>query len=170
MVAFGNHLGNGVHHLARHSVTEFMGRSVEQLRRFERLCELYLRRVRKSHATEDFSAVDMRLIQVMSMPNGTGSGASLAACLSLHKGYVCRVLKKLEAYGLVAAQDSATDGRAREWRLTEEGHEFAATIDSQCRDRADIRVDFLPEKDRRRLVEAMSTVEELLLTPELYRF
>ena len=147
-----------------------MGRSLDQLRRFERLCELYLRRVQQLDATADFSVPDMRIIQLLDMPNGAGSGASLANALGLDQGYVCRILKKLAANDLIDAKHSIKDRRALEWELTEQGRDFAATLERASRDRARVRVDFMRSVDRQRLVEAMSVVEELLLTRELYRF
>ena len=146
-----------------------MRESLEQLRRFERLCELYVRRVQQPLATEDFSAMDMRVIQLLGMPQGAGSGAYLASCLDIDPGYVSRILKKLAAYDLVFARSSSKDARAREWELTGQGRGFAESIERRLRERSRVRIDFLPAHERRRLVVAMAIVEELLLGREVYR-
>ena len=144
--------------------------SQERLRRFERLSELYLRRVHASLASEDFSETEMRVIQALDMMDGGGSGAHVANCLALDQGYVCRILKKLAAYELIEGKSSPTDQRARNWELTKFGRGFAASIERKCRDRARIRVDFLLPVERRRLLVAMSIVENLLLEREVNRF
>ena len=144
--------------------------SAEQLRSFERLCELYLRRVHQPLGNEDFTATEMRVIQLLGMPQGAGSGAYLANSLAIDPGYVSRILKKLADYDLVTARSSPTDGRAREWELTPQGWSFAGSIERKFRARARVRVDYMQEQDRRRLVVAMRLVEDLLLRRELYRF
>jgi DNA-binding MarR family transcriptional regulator len=82
---------------------------------------------------------------------------------------MCRILKKLAAYDLIEGRSSSTDQRAREWELTKHGRGFALSIERKCRDRARVRVDFLVAEERRRLLVAMSIVENVLLAREVYR-
>jgi DNA-binding MarR family transcriptional regulator len=142
----------------------------EQLRDFERLCEMYLRCVHQRLGNEDFTAMEMRVIQLLGMPPGVGSGAHLARCLAIDQGYMCRILRKLSDWELVTARSSPTDARAREWQLTPQGMGFAGSIEREFRERAKVRVLYGQENDRRRLTAAMRIVADHLLRPEIYRF
>lgn len=117
--------------------------------RFERTYGAYLRKVRKAVATEDFSV------------------AWLAHRLDYDTGYMCRILKKLQAYDLVTPGPSDRDGRMRDWTLTKRGRAFAASIESEHRDRARSALDALDPDEERRLVDAMRVIEEILSTDAL---
>ena len=136
--------------------------SVDQLRRFERLYEADLRRLERAQADEDFTAADVRLIHELGFVQGGVSGAWLCDRVDLNPGYVCRILGKLEAYGLVRASESSTDRRAREWELTDRGRDFFESIEASYRDRARSALMFLMAEERRRLVDAMAVIEDFL--------
>ena len=144
-------------------------RSLDVLWRFERTYGAYLRKVRKAVATEDFSVADMRVIHELGLAQGEGSGAWLAETLDYDTGYMCRILKKLQAYGLVTPRASDRDGRMRDWVLTKHGWDFAASIECEHRDRARHALDTLDPDEEQRLVDAMRAIEEILSTDALRR-
>ena len=61
---------------------------------------------------------------------------SLRARLDLDSGYLSRLLRALEASGLIAIEQSATDGRVRTARLTDAGRRELATLDRRSDDAA----------------------------------
>jgi DNA-binding MarR family transcriptional regulator len=136
--------------------------TIERIRRFDRFYERILRKAVRAAASEEFCAADVRALNELGWSDRGGSGAWLAHRLDLHPARTCRVLKKLEAYGLVASVGSPADARARIWALTPLGREFADRIEAEYRERVVcLLLDVLPA-DLDRLVEAMSVIEQAL--------
>jgi DNA-binding MarR family transcriptional regulator/GNAT superfamily N-acetyltransferase len=87
---------------------------------------------------------------------------SLRSRLELDSGYVSRLLRALEADGLVTVGPSARDARIRTARLTRRGQTERAVLDRRSDDTAAAILEPLTARQRDRLVEAMATVERLL--------
>lgn len=94
--------------------------------------------------------------------DGADDVRALRSRLDLDSGYLSRLLRALEAEGLVTVTPSAADRRLRVPTLTAEGHRERATLDRRSDDLAASMLDPLDPDQRRRLVEAMATVERLL--------
>lgn len=82
--------------------------------------------------------------------------------LDLDSGYLSRLLRGLEADGLVRVEPSGADGRVRTARLTEAGRAERATLDRLSDDAAAAILAPLSGGQRTRLVTAMAEVERLL--------
>jgi DNA-binding MarR family transcriptional regulator len=82
--------------------------------------------------------------------------------LGLDSGYISRVLRSLEAQGLVTVTASPQDGRVRLVRLTEAGRTERAELDRRSDAVAASFLDPLSGRQRERLVAAMTEVERLL--------
>jgi DNA-binding MarR family transcriptional regulator/GNAT superfamily N-acetyltransferase len=82
--------------------------------------------------------------------------------LGLDSGYLSRLLRSLEAAGLVTVTTSAGDGRIRVARLTAAGHRERAALDQRSDDLAQSLLAPLSLNQRERLVAAMHEVERLL--------
>jgi DNA-binding MarR family transcriptional regulator len=134
---------------------------IDQVRRFERMYEGYLRRMLPVVAMEDLSIAHSRALHELSF-SGECSGAWLADRLGLDPGHMSRILKVLGAYGLVLAQPEGKDGRARLWRLTEAGEQIAASIENDYRERVRWTLIELSPGEQEKLVEAMAAIERAL--------
>jgi DNA-binding MarR family transcriptional regulator/GNAT superfamily N-acetyltransferase len=88
---------------------------------------------------------------------------SLRARLDLDSGYVSRLLRALEASGLIAIEQSATDGRVRTAHLTGAGRRELAMLDHRSDEAAAAILQPLNARQRDRLVTAMAEVERLLI-------
>ena len=88
---------------------------------------------------------------------------ALRSRLDLDSGYLSRVLRALEAEGLVAVAASPTDGRVRVARLTAAGVRERAELDTRSDEAAAAVLAGLGASQRGRLVAAMAEVERLLL-------
>jgi DNA-binding MarR family transcriptional regulator/GNAT superfamily N-acetyltransferase len=88
---------------------------------------------------------------------------SLRSRLELDSGYLSRLLRSLEADGLVAVEQSDADGRVRTARLTEAGLAERAVLDRRSDELADSILAPLSNRQRGRLVNAMAEVERLLV-------
>jgi DNA-binding MarR family transcriptional regulator/GNAT superfamily N-acetyltransferase len=87
---------------------------------------------------------------------------SLRAQLELDSGYLSRLLRSLEAGGLVTVGPKKADRRVRVARLTPSGAAERAVLDRRSDDLAASLLAPLSEMQRTRLVAAMTDVERLL--------
>ena len=86
----------------------------------------------------------------------------LRARLGLDSGYLSRLLRSLEAAGLVRVAAGAGDRRVRVARLTAAGRRERAALDRRSDELARSLLAPLSSKQRERLVAAMHEVERLL--------
>jgi len=86
----------------------------------------------------------------------------LRARLGLDSGYLSRLLRSLEASGLVRVEPSEHDGRVRTARLTPAGLAERVLLDRGSDELARSFLEPLSESRRERLVTAMAEVERLL--------
>ncbi|MEU8701011.1 helix-turn-helix domain-containing GNAT family N-acetyltransferase [Streptomyces sp. NPDC048680] len=82
--------------------------------------------------------------------------------LGLDSGYVSRLLRALQADGLVTVEPHPGDRRVRQVRLTRAGHAERAVLDGRSDDLAGSLLAPLDTGRRARLVAAMAEVERLL--------
>lgn len=82
--------------------------------------------------------------------------------LGLDSGYASRVLRALERQRLVSVTVGEGDRRVREVRLTERGLKERAELDRRADEVAQGLLDPLSDRQRARLIEAMTDVERLL--------
>jgi DNA-binding MarR family transcriptional regulator/GNAT superfamily N-acetyltransferase len=88
---------------------------------------------------------------------------ALRARLDLDSGYLSRLLRSLEAAGLVVVDEDPADRRVRRARLTAAGRAERAELDRLSDDLAASILRPLDARQRDRLVAAMAEVERLLL-------
>ena len=88
----------------------------------------------------------------------------LRARLGVDSGQLSRMLRALEADGLVTVTPSELDARVRIARLTDRGLAERATLDERSDELAASILDPLNEEQRTELVAAMRTVERLIAT------
>ncbi|HEX6444529.1 MAG TPA: helix-turn-helix domain-containing GNAT family N-acetyltransferase [Streptosporangiales bacterium] len=87
---------------------------------------------------------------------------TLRARLGLDSGYVSRLLRSLEADGLVTVTPDESDRRVRIVRATDAGVAERRALDEQSDSAATALLDPLTPRQRERLVAAMADVERLL--------
>jgi DNA-binding MarR family transcriptional regulator/GNAT superfamily N-acetyltransferase len=92
---------------------------------------------------------------------------SLRSRLGLDSGYLSRLLRVLEADGLVVVDADETDGRVRTARLTPAGLAERAVLDRCSDELAASILEPLTGRQRERLVTAMAEVERLLVTSQV---
>ncbi len=99
-------------------------------------------------------------------PEGTEVRA-LRRRLGLDSGYTSRLLRSLEAQGLLAVAGTDSDGRVRVARLTAQGELEREELDRLSDELAWSILEPLDESDRQELARAARTVERLLLASQL---
>ncbi len=88
---------------------------------------------------------------------------ALRSRLDLDSGYLSRLLRALEADGLVVVDADGADGRVRRVRLTPAGRAERAELDRRSDELAASILGPLNDRQRDRLVTAMAEVERLLV-------
>jgi DNA-binding MarR family transcriptional regulator/GNAT superfamily N-acetyltransferase len=86
----------------------------------------------------------------------------LRARLALDSGYLSRLLRSLEAQGLIASQPAPDDARVRRVSLTARGRREWQALDAHSQEAANALLTPLRPSQRDRLVAAMAEVERLL--------
>jgi DNA-binding MarR family transcriptional regulator/GNAT superfamily N-acetyltransferase len=133
---------------------------VAEVRRFNRTV------TQRSGALNDrFLALDRPLSEARVLWEIGNEGCEvrmLRSRLGLDSGQLSRVLRALEAAGLVEVSPSVVDGRIRVARLTAAGVAERVVLDERSDALAESMLDPLDARDRERLVDAMRTVQRLL--------
>jgi DNA-binding MarR family transcriptional regulator/GNAT superfamily N-acetyltransferase len=134
---------------------------IDAVRRFNRAWTRRIGVLREGLLHSPYSLAEARvLFEVANRDEATAS--DLARELGLDPGYLSRILAGLGRRGLVEKVPSETDGRRRILSLTPEGKEAFSLLDARSREEVSEMLDGLPEEDRRRLLQAMSTVGGVL--------
>jgi GNAT superfamily N-acetyltransferase len=88
----------------------------------------------------------------------------LRSRLGVDSGYLSRLLRSLEAAGLVEVSRGASDARVRVARLTRAGRQERAALDRRSDELAESLLSALSAPQQERLLGAMGEVERLLTT------
>jgi DNA-binding MarR family transcriptional regulator/GNAT superfamily N-acetyltransferase len=135
--------------------------SVERLRRFNRTVTQRVGALEDAFLSRGRPLGQARLLWEI----GTEASEvrSLRSRLDLDSGYLSRLLRALQADGLVVVDTDDTDGRVRTARLTPAGLAERAELDRRADDLAASILDALSSQQRDRLVAAMAEVERLFV-------
>lgn len=140
--------------------TDVTGR-VDAVRRFNRF---YTRRIgvlQDRHLRSPFTLTEARVLFEVAH-RGRTTPTELAGELGLDMGYLSRILRRFGERGLVRREPSAADRRQSIVALTGQGRETFAALDAAASAEVRALLGGLPEGDRRRLVDAMGTIEDVL--------
>jgi DNA-binding MarR family transcriptional regulator len=133
--------------------------AIAQVRRFNRLVTQRVGALNDHFLARDRPLGEARLLWEI------GAGADvreLRTRLDLDSGYVSRLLRSLEAAGLVTVAASEADRRVRVARLTAAGRRERAVLDERADDAAAALLEPLSAAQRDTLVAAMREVDRLL--------
>lgn len=139
--------------------------TIDQVRRFHRVVTQRVGALDDRYLARDRPLGQARLLWEIGAGPASGAGVDvrdLRARLDLDSGYVSRLLRALEADGLVAVVPGEADRRVRVARLTPAGRAEWAVLDERSDDLARSLVEPLTPSQRERLVAAMGEVERLV--------
>jgi DNA-binding MarR family transcriptional regulator/GNAT superfamily N-acetyltransferase len=132
---------------------------IAQVRRFNRVVTQQVGALNDRFLARDRPLGESRLLWEV----GDGRDVrSLRTALDLDSGYVSRLLRSLEAAGLVATERSAADRRVMLVRLTDAGRAERDLLDERSDELAEELLGALGERQRDKLVTAMAEVERLV--------
>jgi DNA-binding MarR family transcriptional regulator/GNAT superfamily N-acetyltransferase len=135
-------------------------RTIQQVRRFNRAVTLHLGALENSYLQRGRPLSEARLLHEVGC-DGIDVRI-LRERLKLDSGYISRLLRSLEAQGLVRTTAHASDGRVRRVVLTPQGLAERATYEALSDDLAASFLTPLDPVQQDRLVSAMAEVERLL--------
>jgi DNA-binding MarR family transcriptional regulator/GNAT superfamily N-acetyltransferase len=133
---------------------------IQQVRRFNRIVTQHVGALEDSYLHRGRPLGEARLLHEVG-PDGIDVRV-LRERLKLDSGYVSRLLRSLEAQGLVRTRSQRDDARVRRVVLTPKGRAERATYDALSDDLAMTFLEPLDLAQRDRLVNAMAEVEQLL--------
>ncbi len=133
---------------------------IEQVRRFNRIVTQHVGALEESYLQRGRPLGEARLLHEIG-PDGVEVRV-LRERLKLDSGYVSRLLRSLQAQGLVTTHNRADDGRVRCVVLTPKGRAERGTYDALSDELAASFLIPLEPDQRERLVKAMAEVERLL--------
>ena len=134
---------------------------VAAVRQFNRFYTKQIGVLREGHLESPFSLTEVRVLYEVA--HGDAPTASdLVRELGLDSGYVSRILRSFERRGLVEKTRSETDARRAHLRLTESGRIAFATLDVRAEEEIESLISRISADDRRRVVDAMRTIERLI--------
>jgi DNA-binding MarR family transcriptional regulator/GNAT superfamily N-acetyltransferase len=135
---------------------------ISQVRRFNRIVTQRLGALNDRFLARDRSLGEARLLKEISAEGR--DVRSLRTQLELDSAYLSRLLRALEAAGLITVRASEADKRVRVARLTRAGLAERAVLDRRSDELAASLLAPLNARQRDRLVAAMLEVERLLTT------
>jgi DNA-binding MarR family transcriptional regulator/GNAT superfamily N-acetyltransferase len=134
---------------------------IQQVRRFNRAVTQRIGALEDSYLSRGRPLGEARVIFEVGSSDGIDL-RTLRAKLGLDSGYLSRLLRSLEAQGLIDVRKSPHDGRVRHLSLTQAGQVEYATYDALSDELAASILAPLNTARRERLVAAMAEVERLL--------
>jgi DNA-binding MarR family transcriptional regulator/N-acetylglutamate synthase-like GNAT family acetyltransferase len=140
-----------------------LARHIDAVRHFNRFYTRQIGVLGNAYLQSPFSLTETRVLYELAhrdQPTATELGRELG----LDAGYLSRILRSFVRRGLVTRSRSPHDGRQSFLALTARGRKAFAALDSRSRDEIGALVGRHATPARRRLVEAMRMIENVLAT------
>lgn len=140
--------------------------TIETVRQFNRFYTKQIGLLHEGLLQSPFSLSEARVIYEMAQHDAITAG-ELCQILGLDPGYLSRMVRKFKKQNLLQSRRSEFDGRQTLLTLNEAGRREFALINSRSRAEIGEMLGKVALADQRRLVAAMTTIEEILnSTPE----
>lgn len=139
--------------------------AISQVRRFNRIVTQRIGVLEDSYLGRDRPLAQSRLL--FEIGNDGAELRHLRQRLHLDSGYLSRLVRALEARGLVEVLPLPSDGRVNQARLTDRGRAELKELNRLSDQVAETTLGPLSENQRTRLLDAMGQVERLLMVSGL---
>jgi DNA-binding MarR family transcriptional regulator/GNAT superfamily N-acetyltransferase len=139
-------------------------RTIDTVRGFNRFYTRQIGLLGEHVFESPFSLSETRVLYELSHRDRP-TASELCKDLGLDAGYLSRMLRRFEAKRLIARTSSPTDGRQAHLRLTARGRTTVAPLERRARSEVGSMLGKLSAAERRRVVDAMSTIERALGGP-----
>lgn len=134
---------------------------IDAVRRFNRFYTRQIGVLQEGVLRSPFSLTDVRVLYEIAHRDRP-TATDLAKALELDGGYLSRILQRFARRRLITRTSSKTDGRQTHLALTAHGRETFEPLQQLARDEIATLLRRVTPEDRRRLLEAMHTIESCL--------
>jgi DNA-binding MarR family transcriptional regulator/GNAT superfamily N-acetyltransferase len=134
---------------------------VAEVRGFNRFYTNVIGLLRGKYLDTPYSLTEARLLFELAQREAS-EVTDLRRTVDIDAGYLSRILARFEADGLIGRERSASDGRRQVIRLTQTGRATVARLDTRAADQTRALLADIHDEDRRRLLEAMRAITEIL--------
>ena len=131
------------------------------VRKFSRFYTRHFGLLGRRMHNSPYSLIEARVLWELSVRTSP-TASEIAADLKLDAGYMSRILKKMEASGLVEREQCPLDGRAVKLTISERGRLEAATMADKANTDIAGKLASLGEQDLIEMTEAMQLIEAKL--------
>ncbi len=134
---------------------------VDAVRGFNRFYTQRIGVLTEEYLKSPFTLTEARVIYELAHREET-TATGLRRELSLDAGYLSRILRGLKKRGLIDKQASETDRRQNVLRLTAQGQQAFAFLNSHSKNDIEAMLNKMRVEDQKRLVAAMHIIERLM--------
>lgn len=131
---------------------------IEAVRRFNRFYTQRIGVLEEGLLESPFSLTEVRVMYELAHRRGISAG-ELAASLGLDKGYLSRILKRLQSRNWLARSVARDDARRHVLALTTAGRRAFAPLETRARRQVRAMLAPLGESRRRRVLDAMTRMQ-----------
>jgi DNA-binding MarR family transcriptional regulator/GNAT superfamily N-acetyltransferase len=135
--------------------------AVAAVRGFNRFYTNVIGLLRGKYLDTPYSLTEARLLFELAQRD-TSEVTDLRRTVDIDPGYLSRILARFESDGLIARERSAADGRRQVIQLTGGGRDVVSGLDARSAEQTRGMLAGLRADDRRRLLEAMRVITEIL--------
>jgi DNA-binding MarR family transcriptional regulator/GNAT superfamily N-acetyltransferase len=135
--------------------------AVAAVRGFNRFYTNMIGLLRGKYLDTPYSLTEARILFELGQRDAS-EVTDLRHAVDIDAGYLSRILGRFESDGLITRQRSATDGRRQVIRLTGGGRSLVAGLDARSAEQTREMLAAVPDDDRRRLLDAMRVITEVL--------
>ena len=137
---------------------------IAAVRRFNRFYTRQIGVLRKTYLGSPYSLAEMRVLFEIAQAGkfGARTATDIGRTLDLDAGYLSRVLRNFEKAGLISRKPPPEDARQSHLALTAKGANTFAPYEKRSQDDVAEMLGTLQPSDQARLIEAMTTIENLL--------
>jgi len=136
---------------------------ISTVRRFNRFYTTQIGVVNEHLVDSEYSLSEMRVLYELAHRDQPTAGA-LCKELGLDPGYLSRMLRSFEKRGLLSRTESKSDARQNLLSLTPQGRKTFGPLEARWQQQMVHLLENIPSTDRKRLAEAMRTIEAILGT------
>ncbi|AKP68237.1 MarR family winged helix-turn-helix transcriptional regulator [Companilactobacillus ginsenosidimutans] len=133
---------------------------IYNVREFDRFYTNVLQLTDKYHLHTQFTILESRIL--LEINRGVNTANQLLGLLKLDKGYVSRVLKKLENEELITKQADPDDLRIKVLALTDQGHAALDDINHRADDQISSLFKNVEKSEIKHIIDAMKEIQTKL--------
>jgi DNA-binding MarR family transcriptional regulator len=137
------------------------GTDIDAVRRFNRFYTRLIGALDEGHLRSTYSLAEVRVLYELAHRPATTS-VELSRVLGLDRGYLSRILRRFTRERLVRRMPVDHDRRQTLLSLTAKGERTFAPLNRGARDHVKDLIEPLSHTERKHLIDAMRTIEELL--------